>query len=162
MDLRLLAALGWGAALLLLLSHKPALPSHSPPSPPPLAPAVYRRTYRRCLAQNAKFYQRFPMDVERAQVPRGRERCCCCCCCLFRAACFGLPVQGCPLESEVPASRKLCAARPCRSPPLGLPDLLASLPLSTAHTRPQKIVLWLAAQPGGGVTTPMGNRLTPR
>ena len=30
--------------------------------------AVYRRTFRRCLAQNKKFYQRFPMDVERVQV----------------------------------------------------------------------------------------------
>lgn len=32
------------------------------------AEAVYTATYRRVLAQNAKFYQRFPMDVERAQV----------------------------------------------------------------------------------------------
>ena len=31
-------------------------------------PAVYRRTYPRALHQNQKFYQRFPMDVERAQV----------------------------------------------------------------------------------------------
>ncbi|KAL4424352.1 hypothetical protein ABPG75_001653 [Micractinium tetrahymenae] len=53
---------------------------------------VYRRTFRRCLQQNEKFYQRFPMDVERAQ----------------------------------------------------------------------HIVKYLAEQPGGGVTTPMGNRLTPR
>lgn len=53
---------------------------------------VYRRTFRRCLRQNEKFYQRFPMDVERAQ----------------------------------------------------------------------RIVKHLAAQPDGGVTTPMGNRLTPR
>jgi hypothetical protein len=31
---------------------------------------VYRRTYRRTLQQNEKFYQRFPMDVERAQASR--------------------------------------------------------------------------------------------
>ncbi|PSC70862.1 Proline iminopeptidase [Micractinium conductrix] len=53
---------------------------------------VYRRTFRRCLAQNKKFYQRFPMDVERVQ----------------------------------------------------------------------RIVKFLAAQPNSCVTTPMGNRLTPR
>jgi len=39
---------------------------------PPLSPAaslpVYRRTFRRVLRQNEKFYQRFPTDVEAAQV----------------------------------------------------------------------------------------------
>lgn len=29
--------------------------------------AVYRRTYRRVMQQNHKFYQRFPMDVENVQ-----------------------------------------------------------------------------------------------
>jgi pimeloyl-ACP methyl ester carboxylesterase len=53
---------------------------------------VYRRTFRRCLRQNEKFYQRFPTDVETAQ----------------------------------------------------------------------RIVLHLAEQPDGGVTTPAGNRITPR
>jgi hypothetical protein len=37
---------------------------------PPLTPAVYRRTFRRCLRQNEKFYQRFPTDEETAQVRR--------------------------------------------------------------------------------------------
>lgn len=40
----------------------------TPPRHPAVALAVYRRTFRRCLQQNAKFYQRFPMDVEAAQV----------------------------------------------------------------------------------------------
>ena len=56
-----------GSGLLAAPCSSDPAPACLPPAVPP-RPAVYRRTYRRVLAQNAKYYQRFPMDVERIQV----------------------------------------------------------------------------------------------
>lgn len=102
----------------------PSCPAIVMRASPLLFAAVYRRTFRRCLQQNDKFYQRFPMDVERAQASSRSHplRCLLCLCCV-------------PSSSAVSLLLAACIHRPARRLDRRLQRMPRSLSRPAAHSQ---------------------------